>query len=71
MTTQPHDDGIEVTDSAWIAGGSRKTSYISPWYVATLKHSDLDRKQEELSRDLLPTAIGALHGYTPLPPSEP
>lgn len=71
MTTLQHEGGIKLPDSAWIAGGSTKTSYVSPWYVATIKHRDFDRHQGDLAQPIIATAIGALHGYTPLPDQTP
>lgn len=65
MTTQRHTAGIEVTDSAWIRGSSNKTSYISPWYVATIKYSDFDRQQGELKASIVADAAENLHRYTP------
>ena len=64
MTTQHHTDGIEVADSAWVRGGSNKTSYISPWYVATIKYSDFDRQQGELEAGIVVDAVEDLHRYT-------
>lgn len=66
MTTQQHTAGIVVPDDAWIRGGSAKQSYISPWYVATIKHRDLDRQQGELEPTTVDEAADHLHQYTPL-----
>jgi len=65
MTTQQHSEGIPVPDGAWIRGGSKKDAYVSPWYVATLKHRDIDDQQGELRADIVSEAIERLHGYTP------
>lgn len=65
MTTRRHAGSIEVPDVAWSQGGSAKQSYISPWYVATVKHRDLDRQQGTLSEGVLSSAVSALHRYTP------
>lgn len=65
MTTQQHTAGIEVPDTAWVRGGSNKRSYISPWYVATIKYSDFDRHQGDLSTSVVTDAIEDLHQYTP------
>ncbi len=43
MTTQRHAGGIVVPDGRWVSGGSNRESYVSPWYVTTIKHRDLDR----------------------------
>ena len=66
MTTQSHSDGIAVPDEAWIHGGSKKDAYVSPWYVTTIKHRDLDNQQGTLSDPLVAAAIEALHDYTSL-----
>jgi hypothetical protein len=66
MTTQDHSDSIAVPDTAWLRGGSRKPAYISPWYVTTIKHRDLDNQQGELTETLIVEAIEALHAYTPV-----
>lgn len=65
MTTTDHAKGIAVSDEAWIAGGSDVESYISPWYVTTIKLRDLDDHQGTLVPDLVTEAVDALHGYTP------
>jgi mRNA-degrading endonuclease toxin of MazEF toxin-antitoxin module len=65
MTTQSHDRGIEVTTDEWVEGGSEETAYVSPWYVATVKHTDLDREQGRLPERVVDEVVTALHGYTP------
>lgn len=65
MTTRQHAEGIEVTDGAWVGGGSDVDTYISPWYVATIKYSDFDRQQGKLDRDVVAYAVRDLHRYAP------
>jgi len=65
MTTTEHAEGMAVPDETWIAGGSDVQSYISPWYVTTIKLRDLDDHQGTLEPDLVTEAVDALHGYTP------
>lgn len=69
MTTQRHREGIEVPDSAWVQGGSNVDSYVSPWYVATIKHDDLDRHQGTLDGEAVTETVESLHRYTPTEPS--
>jgi hypothetical protein len=64
MTTQSHSDGIPVTDEGWVRGGSRKDAYVSPWYVTTIKHRDLDDQQWKLSDSLVADTVEALHDYS-------
>jgi hypothetical protein len=65
MTTQQQAAGIDVPDSAWIRGGANKKSYISPWYVATIKYADFDRQQGRLAPEIVSDAVAELHRYTP------
>jgi len=64
LSTQQHPESIAVPDSAWVRGSSQKDAYISPWYVTTIKHRDLDNQQGTLSASLLSEAVDALHRYT-------
>lgn len=64
LTTRQHGDGIAVPEDAWIRGGSNKEAYISPWYVTTIKHRDLDDQQGELSDSIVGVAIETLQQYT-------
>ena len=65
LTTQQHSESIAIPDSAWVHGGSQKDAYVSPWYVTTIKHRDLDNQQGTLSTALITGAIEELHRYTP------
>lgn len=64
LTTTQHADGLEVTPGEWERGGAEKTSYISPWYVATIKQRDFDRQQGELPERIVTAAVDSLHLYT-------
>ncbi|XGI82949.1 type II toxin-antitoxin system PemK/MazF family toxin [Halorutilales archaeon Cl-col2-1] len=63
MTSQTHSEGIEVQDTDWVRGGSDKDSYISPWYVTTVKKRDLDSQQGELRAATVEKAVGKLSRY--------
>lgn len=65
MTTQDHADGIAVSDEAWVQGGSKKDTYVSPWYVTTIKQRDLDNQQGKLVDDLIADIVEALYDYIP------
>lgn len=41
MTTTQRSRAIRVKQSDWREGGTSKTSFISPWFVMTLKHADI------------------------------
>lgn len=63
MTTQPHSEGIAVPDGAWVEGGADTRSYVSPWYVATFKHSSFDRKQGRLSEHIVSRVAGKTRAF--------
>ena len=63
MTTRPHPRGIAVPDEAWERGGSKQDSYVSPWYVTTVKGRDFDQLQGTLSASLVETAVDALCSF--------
>lgn len=63
MTTQRHDECLEVPDDAWVEGGSNVRSRVSPWYVATFKYHSFDRQQGRLSDDIVGQTAEKLHGY--------
>ena len=60
MTTNPRAEGIKVGDSDWGDGGTRKTSYISPWFAMTLKHSDISYRIGSLAESVVTQAINDL-----------
>lgn len=63
MTTQEHSDGIAVSDSDWVRGGSKTDAYVSPWYVTTIKHRDLDNQQGAVRTSVVADVVEALNGY--------
>lgn len=65
LTTQDHDAGIEVPADAWTRGGSRTDAFVSPWYVTTLKHRDLEDQQGALDAELVTRAVERLHEFVP------
>lgn len=67
MTTTQHEGGISVLEGDWIHGGSETDSYISPWYVNTIKHRDLGRQQGSLAEPVVAEAVTELHRYTQEP----
>ncbi|GAB3691010.1 hypothetical protein GCM10028857_27940 [Salinarchaeum chitinilyticum] len=50
-------------DDAWAIGGLPRTSYVSPWFLTTLKHADVDRGVGALTKDRLESVTGAVTSY--------
>lgn len=66
LTTSSHDEGVAVPDEAWSTGGSAVESFVSPWYVTTLKSRTLDRRQGSLEPRFVSEAVERLHEYVPV-----
>lgn len=65
LTTTGHEEGVAISNEAWVSGRPSVDSYVSPWYVATLKTKELDRQQGRLDTDFVTTAVQRLHAYVP------
>lgn len=66
LTTTVHDQGIAVPDDSWTTGGSQTQSYVSPWYVTTIKTHTFDRYQGHLQPEFVSQVVSALHEYVPV-----
>lgn len=63
ITTTERAGAIELTGQHWIVGGLPRTSYVSPWFLTTLKHADLDRGVGMVSDETVEAVIGAVVDY--------
>ena len=43
VTTTERAEAVTLNTDDWTVGGLPKESYVSPWFVATLKHAGIDR----------------------------
>lgn len=68
LTTTNHERGIRLSDGDWVEGGTDVQSFVSPWYVTTVKKSDLDRWQGKLTKSTVTNGIAELHRYVPREP---
>lgn len=53
ITTTERNDAIELRADDWIVGGLPEQSYVSPWFVTTIKHASINRGVGELDPSLL------------------
>lgn len=61
LTTRSWLDGlIEISDKAWIRGGTPRSSRIVPWGVQSLARNDIDHWQGRLTTALTDRARDAL-----------
>ena len=40
LTRQGHEQSVPITPTDWEIGGAPETTYVSPWYLMTVKHID-------------------------------
>jgi mRNA-degrading endonuclease toxin of MazEF toxin-antitoxin module len=53
LTTTERPPAVPVPDDEWVAGGLSRTSYVSPWFLTTLKHESIERGVGQLSQPLV------------------
>jgi len=63
ITTTPHDSGVRISEEDWVEGSMPRTSYASPWTVASPKHDSVVRRQGTLSEEFVQEVIGELVRY--------
>ncbi|MDZ7687935.1 MAG: hypothetical protein U5J64_04285 [Halobacteriales archaeon] len=63
VTTTEREEAVVLTQDNWKVGGLPKKSYVSPWFVATLKHAGIDRGVGALSEDVIEEVGEEVSGY--------
>ena len=63
LTTTPHSGTIPIRTGDWTDGGMPRQSYVSPWSVASPKHSAVIRRQGRIRESLVRTVIDELYQY--------
>jgi len=63
ITTTPRPAAIELSTTAWELGGLPKDSYVSPWFVTTIKHSDIEQGIGRVSADACTTILQDVRDY--------
>ena len=65
LTRTNRPPAIELTQSAWEVGDPGEGSYVSPWYVFTIKHADINRPKGALTpaiTERVASAVAAMVG---------
>lgn len=66
LTLSDLGENVRVPASAWAAGDPDRTSYCSPWVLATVKHDRIadpqGRLTDEFTGQLVDRAVGYLTG---------
>ena len=63
ITTTERDNAIEITDEDWSVGGLPKQSYVSPWFITTIKHASIYRGVGELDQSLVSEIVTEASRY--------
>ena len=63
ITTAPREEGVELPTTAWEIGGLPEDSYVSPWFVTTLKHADIEQGIGRVRAETSATVLTAVRGY--------
>lgn len=66
LTTTDHEEGLGISKGAWVSEPPEVNSFVSPWYVATLKLRELDRQQGRLDDGFVSQAVRRFHDYVPI-----
>lgn len=52
ITTTERETTIPLPDDSWTTGGLPRSSFVSPWFLSTLKHARIERGVGALSEEL-------------------
>jgi hypothetical protein len=63
LTTTVREDAIPLDDSDWTVGGLPRKSHVSPWFLTTLKHPDIDRGVGRLTPRIVSKITAEAVGY--------
>jgi mRNA-degrading endonuclease toxin of MazEF toxin-antitoxin module len=63
ITTTEREPAVELSADSWAVGGLPETSYVSPWFLSTLKHADIDQGVGQVTDDVCATVLESVRGY--------
>lgn len=63
ITTTEREDAIELANNSWDVGGLPRDSYVSPWFLTTIKHADIERGIGSLSNETIETVVSRVGQY--------
>lgn len=63
ITTTERTDTVALSEEAWAVGGLPHESYVSPWFLTTLKHADIHRGVGELTDSTVEAILDEVTEY--------
>jgi mRNA-degrading endonuclease toxin of MazEF toxin-antitoxin module len=63
LTTKSHPGSYQLTAQDWEYGQPPRTSYVSPWTVGTIKHSQTKNIQGRLAASVVDAIVADLESY--------
>jgi mRNA-degrading endonuclease toxin of MazEF toxin-antitoxin module len=63
ITTTQREGSITLTDEDWTIGGLPRVSYVSPWFLTTLKHAEIERGIGALVDETVTDVAAQVVGY--------
>lgn len=63
ITTTARDGAIELDEERWRLGGLPSTSYVSPWFLATIKHHSIARGVGAIEESTVDDILTACRRY--------
>ena len=63
ITTTARASAVELGEMDWAVGGLPRTSYVSPWFLTTLKHAEIDCGVGRVAAATVETVVDEVVGY--------
>lgn len=63
LTTTQRSDALRLSESDWEVGGLPRTTHVSPWFLTTLKHSDVDRGVGQIATEPVTEILNQINCY--------
>ena len=63
LTTTERDEALVIESDDWVRGEPTRQSYVSPWTVNTLKHTDIVQPQGQVTEAFVRRVVDELNRY--------
>ena len=63
LTTTERDEALVIESDDWVRGEPIRQSYVSPWTVNTLKHTDIVQPQGQVTEAFVRRVVNELNRY--------